>query len=127
MDYELTANLTLLFLILFFLSSAIYQSRKKISGIIEGFVESPFPMGGIGGAEVKVRLPNDELIIAHASPCAICLGHLRLGESVGLLKTGNGYLIKPSLFFRARKVTYPFQNKKGICGSCKDLRETIGR
>ena len=94
MYYELLGNATFFFLILFYLFSEVYQLRKAKEGTIEAFSETPYDFKGIAGAEAKVRLLNGEIVNAQASPCTLCLGRLKAGDKVNLVKIKDRYSIK---------------------------------
>lgn len=103
MSFEVIETLTFLFLAGFFVFSELYLAKRRVWGIVKRIPTPSLPLSDLAPRELELVLPHGELIKAQASPCTFCLGHVSVGDTVGVAKLGIRYFLCPSLISGRRK------------------------
>jgi hypothetical protein len=92
-------QLTVIFLIMVFVSAEVFRSFRGKRGIIDSFED-----GGLGSGmlamNVKVTLNTGEKVSADLNCCTACMGRLGIGDEVRVSPTRNGYVVDLPWFRR---------------------------
>lgn len=107
MDLE---TVTLIFLLVVFLTAEIYRARRSSRGIIVGFDDSDLGLLVSPVLTARVRLEDGSIIQADVNSCTACMGRLTVGTQVRIFNSSNGYMVD----------TPWFQQKSGkACGPAR--------
>lgn len=55
------------------------------------------------GVPIQVRLATGLVIVAHASPCSLCMERLKPGDAVRVSKIGKRYIAQKTVLWRSGK------------------------
>ena len=90
MDLE---TVTLIFLLIVFLSAEIYRARRSSRGIIVGFEDSDLGLLVSPVITARVKLGDGSIIQADLNSCTACMGKLEVGTQVRIYNSSSGYVV----------------------------------
>lgn len=95
MDIE---TITLIFLVILFLTAEGYRALRSSRGIIVSFEDSD--LGFLVSPELtaKIRLEDGAIVQASVNGCTACMGNLIVGSQVRVYESSNGYVVDTPWF-----------------------------
>jgi hypothetical protein len=90
MDIE---TITLIFLIVLFLTAEIYRVSRSSHGIIVSFEESEFGFLVSPTLMARVKLNDGSVVSATVNSCTACMGRLAVGSQVRVYRSSDGHVV----------------------------------
>ena len=88
--------ITTLFLVMVFIAAEFYRFRRRISGSVREIQTLDEDPTGLMGARIQVMTSEAGEVSAFVSGCQMCVSPIEIGETVLLVPSSRGYVIKPS-------------------------------
>ncbi len=88
--------LTTLFLVIVFVAAEFYRFRRRIAGSVREIRTLDEDPTGLMGARIQVMTSEVGEVSAFVSGCQMCVSPISIGETVLLVPSPTGYVIKPS-------------------------------
>jgi hypothetical protein len=107
-------QLTIIFLIVVFVTAEIYRAARGMRGAIVEVNDSGYG-AWLPVMSVKIKLDRGDLVDASLNCCTACLGKLRIGDEVRVCSSKDGYVIDLPWFRRGNCRTRQAQTNP----SCK--------
>ncbi len=83
-------QLSVMFVILFFIAAEIRRILIGRSGVIEEFLDSGPMAAFLPVLQVRVRMANGATVVGKLNGCAACIGRLQEGDKVRVVETREG-------------------------------------
>lgn len=90
MDLE---TVTLVFLIMVFVSAEVYRSLRSSRGVIVAFEDSDLGFLVSPLLTARVKLNDGSVVLASVNSCTACLGRLAVGTQVRIYNSSSGYVL----------------------------------